>query len=372
MKKIFYIANIRLPTERAHGIQIMKTCEAFVKNGSDVTLIVPHRFNKIKADPFVYYGVKPQFSIVRVPTIDLVRFGKIGFFIGTIFFSECVVWYIRLQRQKEKIIYSRDVWPLINTSFLGWKLFWEAHMGSRSFLTRKLLKRLTGLITITNGLKNLYEHLGIAAGRIFVAPDAVDLNDFNVSVSRAESREKLSLPSDKKIAIYIGLLDAWKGYRTLLEASKLIQDNTILIVIIGGTDTQVSELRKEYSQVRFLGYQEYSALPVNQKSADVLVIPNSAKYPISKYFTSPLKLFAHMASGVPIVAADLPSIREIVDESDVVFFAPDDPVDLAKKITLTLSDSKATERAMHAKGKASLYSWDNRGKNIIDFMNKHV
>ena len=41
--KVIYIANARLPTEKAHGYQIMKVYEAFAKNGRDVELLVPFR-----------------------------------------------------------------------------------------------------------------------------------------------------------------------------------------------------------------------------------------------------------------------------------------------------------------------------------------
>ena len=49
--KLLYIADIRLPTEKAHGAQIMKTCEAFSLNGIDTELIIPWRFNYLKDDP---------------------------------------------------------------------------------------------------------------------------------------------------------------------------------------------------------------------------------------------------------------------------------------------------------------------------------
>ena len=65
MKKIIYIANVRLPTEKAHGIQTTKMCEAFGNYGLEVELVIPWRFNKIKENTFNYYGVKENFKIKK-------------------------------------------------------------------------------------------------------------------------------------------------------------------------------------------------------------------------------------------------------------------------------------------------------------------
>lgn len=61
--KIVYVANTRIPTEMAHGLQMMKMCESFARSevrGSkfEVELIVPKRLsisNLGKKDPFDYY-----------------------------------------------------------------------------------------------------------------------------------------------------------------------------------------------------------------------------------------------------------------------------------------------------------------------------
>jgi glycosyltransferase involved in cell wall biosynthesis len=53
-----------------------------------------------------------------------------------------------------------------------------------------------------------------------------------------------------------------------------------------------------------------------QKAADALVLPNTAKEDISKYYTSPMKLFEYMASRRPIVATNIPSITEIINEEN--------------------------------------------------------
>ena len=91
--KILYIANIRLPTEKAHGIQIMKMCEAFADIGHKVELIVPWRFNFIKIEPFEYYGVKKNFKITKLPSLDLVWLGRIGFWAQSFTFAEVSGWY---------------------------------------------------------------------------------------------------------------------------------------------------------------------------------------------------------------------------------------------------------------------------------------
>ncbi len=79
MKHIVYLANIRLPTEKAHGIQIMKTCEALARAGAKVTLVVTNR-KTIKADPFDYYKVERNFKIKYAYCPEFIFLGKFGFF----------------------------------------------------------------------------------------------------------------------------------------------------------------------------------------------------------------------------------------------------------------------------------------------------
>lgn len=81
---IAYLANIRLPTEKAHGVQIMKTCEAFARHGAKITLIVSSRNRTIQQDPFAYYNVKRNFDVRYVYCPELFFLGKIGFFLMNI------------------------------------------------------------------------------------------------------------------------------------------------------------------------------------------------------------------------------------------------------------------------------------------------
>ena len=106
--KIVYFANIRMPTDMAHGIQIMQMCEAFASAGNEVELVVPKRFNQIKTDPFVYYDVKKIFKIKKLFCIDLLIFslGKTGFLLQT--FSYFLAARIYLWFNRYDILYVRS------------------------------------------------------------------------------------------------------------------------------------------------------------------------------------------------------------------------------------------------------------------------
>lgn len=364
--KILYIANARMPTEKAHGIQIMKTCEAFAELGHEVELILPWRSNPIKEDIFEYYNIRKNFKIKRIPSLDLIWTGKIGFWIQSFTFAEMASWCAFLR--KTDIIYSRDELPLFNLSFLKKNIFWETHTGRYNFFVKHLLKRCAGVISITEGLKNFYIKKGVDPKKIIVAPDAVDIVDFSKNYIQTDVRKKLGLPIDKKIILYAGRLDGWKGAETALEASKLLPAE-IQLVVIGGEAKQTARFQKEHPSVIFLGFRPYRELAENLAAADVLLLPNTGKNEISARFTSPLKLFAYMASKKPIIASDLPSIREILGEENAYLVAPDDVISLAEAIKNTLNQKELSEsKAGNAFKDVQKYTWRARAEKIINFI----
>ncbi|KKU36608.1 MAG: Glycosyl transferase group 1 [Candidatus Azambacteria bacterium GW2011_GWF2_46_32] len=255
-------------------------------------------------------------------------------------------------------------------SFRFRNLFWEAHTfpGSPQKYQR-ILKKINGLVAISHGLKKSFQTVGMAEEKILVAPDAVDLARFAISESLQECRKKLGLPQDKKIVLYTGHLYGWKGVDTLIQASKLFNEDT-LVYLVGGTEedvasykpssrAQVEGLKAEsYKLVTFVGHKPHKEIPFWLKAADVLVLPNSAKEKISAVYTSPLKLFEYMAAGKPIVASDLPALREILNENAAVLVEPDNPEALAKGIEKVLKDSVLAKKiAQNAAEEAKNCTW---------------
>jgi len=89
---------------------------------------------------------------------------------------------------------------------------------------------------------------------------------------------------------------------------------------------------------------------------------------MSRYFTSPLKLFDAMAAGTPLVASDLDSIREIVrDGENGVLVDPDSPTALAAGLRRVLDDPPfAAAIAATARAEAAQYTWERRAERILD------
>ncbi len=380
--KLIYIANNRLPTEKAHGIQIAKMCEAFSSSNIDIELIYPMRKNRIKDGFFDYYGIdKPRddcaFKLIKLWSIDLVGVVPvIGFWIQGISFTKMVVFYLFLKKYSG-IIYSRDQFSALVLSFFKrFNVVFELHSlpSSVRFYHKIFYKKIHRFVVISNGLKKDLVRFGVDENNVLVAPDGVDLKEFNISDEKMDIRERLNLPKDKKIILYSGHLYKWKGAEILLDAASNLKD--ILFVFVGGTKKDTERFKKKAGNMKLkntliIGHRPRKDIPFYLKSADLLMLPNSGKEKISSHYTSPLKLFEYMASGVPILASDLPSIREILNNDNAIFFNPDNSTDLTRKIERCINDNDfLDEISRESLQDVRQYSWILRARKIIDFFNK--
>lgn len=365
MKTMLYIANIRLPTEKAHGIQIMEMAGAFRGAGANIELVVPRRNNPITEDPFTYYKVPETFQITYLPSLDFVRFGRVGFLAQSLTFTISALLYAK---KRDVLVYSRDELFLFPLSFIGVPYVFEVHAAKWHIIMRRAMGKAQLVVPISLGLKNFYEERGVPKSKMVIAPDGVNLARFNVSESKADCRTKLSLPQDKKIALYAGHLYARKGAHILAEAAKDLPKEA-LCVFVGGTTEDIERFMKQYGaleNVLIVGYRSHDDIPYYLRAADVLVLPNSALDDDARLYTSPMKLFEYMASGTPIIASDVPSLREVLNTENAFLVHPDNSTVLslainkvfAKKSMGLMHTRKAHEDVLN-------YTWEKRAIDIL-------
>lgn len=386
--RLLYLANLRLPTEKAYGIQIAKMCEAFAAIATtndqqlttndkniEVELVVPYRKNEIRDDLFEYYSVKNNFKFKKVWAPDFYWPGKLdrlSFYIKNIISALALSWFVI--KDKADVIYSRDEITVFILSFFRNNVAFEAHKFPkyRTLFWRSLELNNVKVITITRALRDDIAKTGFR-GEILVASDGVDLKEFDLQISKKEARSMVGLPNDKKIVMYTGHLFEWKGAGVLLEAVHKFK-NDVLFVFVGGTEYDIEKFKKKaegLNNVLILGQKSHKEIPIYLKAADVLVLPNSAKEDISKSYTSPLKMFEYMASGRPMVASDISSIREVLNNKNAILVSADDPDGLKSGIDKLLNDASfGEELANQARRDVENYTWTKRADSILSFLNQ--
>ncbi len=373
---VVYVADTRLPTEKAHGLALMKLCEAFARAGTRVEVVAPRLLRLSKKDPYEYYGVKPLFTITRVPSIDLhpLRVARrLLYLVQMVSFSLCAAAYCAWQYRGRTVVYfSHDYMPLYFLSFLGVPVYYDIHhFPGTNFMYRRIMRRAAGFAVQTKWkIDELHRRFGIAKEKIVYWPNGTDVDIFAIEESVAEARHAVGLKAQGPVALYVGQFFAWKGVATLVRALAHMPP-AVQLVLVGGTEEDTKQLQKEVPEsnnprILFVPFQKRETVPHWLRAADVLVLPNTGTQAVSKYYTSPMKLFEYLASGRPVVASDLPSIREIVSEDTAYLVAADDPAALARGITHALTDvADAAARAARARVHGARFTWDARAQAIL-------
>ncbi|MCE9643659.1 glycosyltransferase [Candidatus Parcubacteria bacterium] len=381
--KLLYIANMRLPTEKAHGLQVTKMCEAFALLGHRVTLVVPWRFGRVEADPYEYYDVERNFRIVRVFSLDLIpHFGAVGFFIQVFTFAFSSFVYALFARPA--LIYGRDEVVLWGTTFLGLRTLWEVHTRKLNWFARSLLSRADTLVTISGGLRELLLKAGADDKKILVAHDGADPSKYAVPFDRDAWRLSKDIPLEAKVAAYVGAIHTMgegKGVEEIIALfPEVLEREPDAFLLLTGMP--------EKDRAAVLALCEKAGVPLSNVRVDTdlrqrEIIPyfraadvHVMNFPFTEhyaYYMSPLKMFNYMASGVPMITTDLPSVREVLSEKEAVFIPPGDSDALLEALLRVLTGSEdVRERARAAEALfLTHYTWEERARVILDSPRSH-
>ena len=393
--RLLYLADIRFPLERANGIQSMETCHALARRGHAVTMIVRPDTHVPPRDPYEFYGVErlPTLTIELAPTAPVLaarRAAYLSYAIGRavgharqdlIFTRDLGIaaMLIRLPRSvRPPVVYeahgiAADVAAALPT------LLGTAPQASAAKLRRlerrdaRVWKAVEGYVTITAGLATeLTRRYGTRAN-VAVIPDGVRLSNSPAPNPEVTSAAGPATGDGQQLYTmgYAGHLYPWKGVDLIIETVTALQDTRALI--IGGHESEPDLQRlRDFavsidcsSRVTFTGALPPPEVAARLQDADVLVLPNPASA-ISTHFTSPLKLFEYMAAGKPIVASDLPSIREVLRDGDNAMLVPaGNPPALTAAIRRLKDDpALAAKIAAQARADAVDYTWDRRAERL--------
>lgn len=381
--KLIYAFSEGFPSTDTQCIQAVRTCYGLASNGCRVEMLIGKASGGRLAEILPFYGLQenPNLTIHRLPILrneisKILPFSWNGFF-----HLICLAAIMYLNRDKTyQAIYLRHpklaIFLITFRNLHNLPVIYEAHELfhlnedlsdiNRANRLRTMEARIFGnadvIVSITENLqKAIVKDFGPNTS-VWVIPDGTDIP---ASVCLPKSQLK------QNIICYAGQLYPWKGLDTLLMAMSLIDKASL--EIIGGEPADINRLKilaKEQGvleKVRFRGKIKPAEVFQNLCQASVAVLPATSRL-ISSRFTSPLKLFEYMACRIPIVAANVPSYREVlVHGRNALLVKPEDAVDLAFGIRSLLNDQELAKRIA---GQAFLdvqeFTWAKRGQRIIE------
>lgn len=186
---------------------------------------------------------------------------------------------------------------------------------------------------------------GIKENKIFVAPNAVDdreledLQKLSATRSKTSIREELGLPRERKLVGIISSLVGYEGVDVLLEAfEKLPTDVSLVVVGDGEARVELEKKAKDLrlgSNVTFVGRKPAEEIGKWYAALDLFVVPRKDT-DVTRSVT-PIKPVMALAIGCPVIASDLPPLREITGGL-ARYVAPGDSGALADAISEELAD----------------------------------
>jgi phosphatidylinositol alpha 1,6-mannosyltransferase len=191
----------------------------------------------------------------------------------------------------------------------------------------------------------------------------VDTTRFNPSFRSAALRARLGVTDDMVLAIYVGRLGAEKGLGVALRGMHDVMRAAPGRVrcAIAGDGPYAAEARKLAPEgTVFMGRLTGDALSEFYASADLFMFPSATD-------TFGNVLLEAMASGLPVVGADVGPTRELLAEHTGVTFAPGDAADFARHLLdLATNDARRATLARNALQFARRCTWDRVWDALVD------
>lgn len=376
-----YISTYSLPTEKAHGVQIANMCAAFEEAGARVELLLPESKKATQEkDIFRFYSIPRVFSVTRLPCRTYGVGGRLGYWTRLVSFLFTVGRYIK--QHSVAMLYGRE--QALGFFFRGHFLELHTLPAQTTFIHRFLWRRTGGIIALTSFIKESLIEAGIPEGKIIVAHDAVPEKFLSANNLQSDMREKHGIPLHKSVICYVGKYKTpfakGKGVDELIEAFPKIKEEipTSFLLLVGINSDKIGSVKDKCKRegidgndILILSHVSHEQVIEFMQAADVLIM----NYPRSEhhaYQISPMKLFEYMASGRPIVASALPSVCEVLNDSNAILIEPDNKKSLKDGVVRALSD-KSHSRAIAKQAFLDVqkHTWQNRAQTILTFLTQN-
>jgi len=195
-------------------------------------------------------------------------------------------------------------------------------------------------------------------------------------VKRSDAmRRRVGADSKARLLVLLGPLDRASGIETAVRALKLLDERCVLVVT-GGVPRlaaweRLADALGVSGRLKFVPPAPETETARLAASADVALVPTEPIDAVAKT-SIPARFFASLAAGLPVVAADVSDIGEIVRRTaaGVLYAArsPQDPAALAEGVHTLLSDASLLKTCAESARRAAdeELSWESESLRLID------
>jgi glycosyltransferase involved in cell wall biosynthesis len=380
-RRIVYLAPVDIQVARVDRQAIVYFCSALARVGILVRLAALRvRLSQAERhrpdDPLDLYGVDARFPVDLIPTALRQDSGR--WLVGVTRLVAYVRYARRVLRDSPRddglVFYLKNYAPALALFLLRRRpsIVFEAHAMPRGWMQRLVLGHVQGVIANSYALAH---DLRVAQPslNVLATHQGVDLRPYRqlANADKVELRRHLGLPVGGRLVVYTGKITIGScEVDYILRAAGTLRDVTFALV--GGREDHVEHWRNEarrrgLANSVFTGFVPPREVHQYHLAADVLVL----YYPSDVHpYLSPGKLFGYMAADVPIVAVDLPVLREVLgNPPSATMVPPDDPDELAAAIRGVLDDPRQPAvRASTARQRVESFTWDARARQIAQFI----
>jgi glycosyltransferase involved in cell wall biosynthesis len=242
------------------------------------------------------------------------------------FLSGLVVWLAARQRVPVRIVTIHNT--IGDRGHSARKRIVRLVLSSRPFLwaMRTMIKRhATDVLAVSqSALDSVLPSPRQAAGKVAVLYNGTDLGPFEGPSDAVGVRAEFGWPADSRIVVNVGRLSTQKNHRAILEATRLAheEDESLRLLLVGS-----GQLRDEIDGlIADLGLRNVCAVTSNRPDVPRLLIASDVFFFPSSWEGLPGAPLEALAAGLPVVASDIPSMREIAPffPGAILMAPPDD------------------------------------------------
>lgn len=240
---------------------------------------------------------------------------------------------------------------------------------------RRTLLSADLVLPVSAPLRDYVVDMGVSPERAVVMPNGVDAELFTPARRSEETRTRYGI-GEGPVLGFVGGLRPWHGVRAfgpLLE--RLIVHHPRLQLVIAGDGPLRRELSDDFARrgleqrAVFTGALAHDDVPAVIRLFDIALAPYERSEHL--FYFSPLKLFEYMGCGVPVVAADLGQIREVIHhDADGVLYPPGDLDALTAECDRLLRDAARRTRLGSAATETvrRRFTWTGNTRRIVELV----